>query len=115
MKTVKVKRDELLAVVRKNRETHRATFLKAVDGLEKKWRSSLEEKLAAIRSGRRPDRYVLVLTEPQDQTKDYDRAIKSLEMETRDEIELDQHEFAQLVMDDWQWKGQFTATTSQYL
>jgi hypothetical protein len=36
-------------------------------------------------------------------------------METREEIELTEQEFAQYVMDDWSWKGQFTATNSAYL
>lgn len=38
-----------------------------------------------------------------------------MEMETRSQIELTEEEFAQYVMDDWRWKGQFAATTASYL
>jgi ABC-type oligopeptide transport system substrate-binding subunit len=115
MQNVMVKREALLEAVQRNREEHHKTFLKAMDGMERKWRDMLEANLAAIRSGSRERRYTLSLSEPRDQTRDYDRLIRALQMDTREEIELTQQEFACYVMDDWQWKETFRATTSQYL
>jgi hypothetical protein len=114
MNTVKVKRNELLAVVEKNRETHRAFFEKACVGYRKEFVTRLDAMLTDAKAGKRIRQHV-GLVEPMDQTKDYDRVLTMLKMSTEDVIELSQSEFAQYVMDDWQWKAQFTATNSNYV
>jgi hypothetical protein len=50
-----------------------------------------------------------------DQTKDYDRVIRMLEMTVDEIITIGAVEFQQYVMDDWTWKEQFTASNSAYL
>jgi hypothetical protein len=52
--------------------------------------------------------------EPVDQTREYNKVIRMLEMSTEDVIELQEHEFSQYVLDDWGWKGQFLASNSAY-
>ena len=51
---------------------------------------------------------------PHDHSAEYDRAIKMVEMSVDENLELTEPEFAQLVMDDWGWKQQFTASNSRY-
>jgi hypothetical protein len=114
MDTVKVKRNELLAVVEKNREQHRDLFEKACVGYRKEVIARLDGMLADAKAGKRI-RQTVGLVEPMDQTKDYDRVLAMLRMSTEDVIELSQSEFAQYVMDDWRWKDQFTATNSTYV
>jgi len=53
--------------------------------------------------------------EPSEHTKDYDRAIKALEMTTLTEINLTEQQFAAWVMDDWSWKAAFTSTFNAYV
>jgi hypothetical protein len=113
MHTIKVKKTELLDVLRKNREAHRDIFEKACVGYRKVAVEELERSLADARAGRKI-RQNLALIEPMDQTKDYDRAIRMLEMSIEDTIELDEQQFAQYVQDDWRWKEQFTASNSRY-
>jgi hypothetical protein len=52
---------------------------------------------------------------PEDHTDDYERAIKMLDLDVREDIELTEQEFAQYVLDDWGWKDQWTTTNSAYL
>ena len=40
--------------------------------------------------------------------------IRKLELETKTEVELDDTEFRQYVMDDWDWKEQFIASNTVY-
>lgn len=114
MNTIKVRREELLDALRKNREAHREVFLRSLEGFKKKAIEILEEKLATARKGIR-DSVFVNLQRPTDQTREYDRWIRAMEMETRDEIELTMQDFGTYIMDEWNWKAQFTATTSQYI
>ena len=114
MKQVTVKKDELLEILRKNRTAHRAIFLEAQEGFKKEVIRELEARLENSRKGKHIELFIS-LDEPVDQTKDYDRAIRMLEMSVNSNAELTETEFSQYVLDDWSWKGQFTSTNSKYL
>ena len=49
-----------------------------------------------------------------DHSSDYERAIAMLEWEVEDKIVLEQYEFAQLVLDDWQWKSAVVMSNNFY-
>jgi hypothetical protein len=110
---VTVKRDTLLAALKKNREEHRKTFLEAQEG----FRAMVIEKLDAMLKDardRKPITLRIDLPAPTDQTRDYDRVIRMLEMSINEEILISEQEFSQYVMDDWGWKAQWVGTTSNY-
>ena len=113
MENVKVNKSEALDILRLNRSTHRTIFLEAVEGYKAQALKLLEDCLSSFRAGKfQPLDIRLPL--PQDQTKDYDRAIRMLEMSVDDVIELDEHSFTCYIMDDWNWKRQFLAGNSSY-
>jgi len=113
MENIKVKKEELLTILKKNRENHRVIFLEALDGFRKKAIVEFEKQLEAAKAGKKFDVYIN-LTLPHDQTKDYDRAIGMLSMSVEDVIELSEHEYQQYVMDDWSWKMNFLTGNSTY-
>jgi len=113
MKSVVVNKAEALAILRKNRAEHHDIFLEAVEGYKKEAVRLLEDHIKAIKEGK--VRIVQVfLPQPVDYTKDYDRAIKMLEMSVNTNVELDDKSFQQYIMDDWSWKDQFIAANSTY-
>lgn len=114
MENVRVQKDALLDKIETNRAAHRATFEDALNGYRKEVIEQLEKMLAEARSGKRVRR-AIDLIEPMDQTKDYDRVIAMLKMSTDEVIHLDERTFACYVLDDWQWKHQFTASTANYV
>jgi hypothetical protein len=114
MQTVKIRKDDLLVVVKKNREEHRKIFLEACDGYRKEAVEVLDRMLADAKAGKRVEQFI-GLEEPVDQTKDYDRVIRMLEMSTDDVITLTQGEFSNYVLDDWSWKQQFMGTNIKYV
>lgn len=69
--------------------------------------------LAEAKHGKRIRRAVSLI-EPMDQTRDYDRAIRMVDLDTRDTLELEESEFRQYVMDDWTWKQQFNHSNRAY-
>jgi hypothetical protein len=112
---VTVKKEELLNAIRKNRETHRESFLKAQKGYRETVIKALDQTLAEAREGQR---FVLeritALVMPQEHTTDYDRVIKMLEMCVADEVTVTEQQFSQYVLDDWGWKKQFITTNARY-
>ena len=110
---VTVKKSDLLTKLKHNRSAHRALFVAAYEGFKTAAIKELQGMLSDA-MGNRDVRLHLALEVPQDHTKDYDRAITMLEMAVKDEIFIDDREFAQYVMDDWGWKEQFVGTSSRY-
>lgn len=113
MNDVKVNRIELLDVVKKNRDNHRKIFEEAVVGYREQAIKELGAHLKEARAGGRIRRTV-TLVQPIDQTIEYDRAIKMLEMSVDDTVTLDEHTFQCLVMDDWGWKKTFLSANAMY-
>lgn len=113
MSTVRVHRVDVLARLEENREGHRATFEEALEGYHRAVVEHLEKALSDARAGKKFTPSIF-LPEPQDHTKDYDRVIALLGMSLDAELELSAMEFSQYVLDDWGWKGDFIATSSNY-
>ncbi len=114
LSTVVVKKSELMASIKTNRENHRELFLEAQKIYREMVIVELDKMLAEARSGKTIRKQVQLI-EPKDHTKDYDRVIKMLEMSVDDEIEITQSEFAQFVLDDWSWKEQFLSVSNSYV
>ena len=113
MKMVKVLKADLLAVLKKNFAEHQEIFEEAVEGYRKEMITHLENLIREIRSGKRVSHHIS-LSQPMNQSKEYERAIRMCEMSVDDTIELDETSFACLVMDDWAWMNQFLCANSQY-
>lgn len=111
MEIVNVRKPELLKILKTNRKKHRDEFEKACGDYRVALIGILDEKLKDAKAGKQVA-HGIALYMPADQTKDYDRAIKMLEMSTDKIIKLQEHEFSQLVQDEWQWKGQFSTSNS---
>jgi hypothetical protein len=110
MREITVDKTELLAKIRANRLDHRAIFEEALAGFQAEAERELNEQIVRLHSGLRRD--ILVRKPvPVDHTGDYDRAIAMIEMSMGDTMTLEENDFAQYVMDDWGWQGQFLSNT----
>lgn len=54
------------------------------------------------------------LIQPQSYAEQYDRAIRRISLSVDQFVTLTESEFEQLVLDNWNWKGDFMRTTSVY-
>lgn len=113
MNSVRVRRDAVLAKLKTNRDGHRAVFEEALEGYHK---AVVEHLTTALKDAKAGKRYAwqVHLPQPEDHTKDYERVIALLDMSLDEELELPATDFAQYVLDDWGWKGNFITTTSNY-
>jgi hypothetical protein len=112
--TVRVRRLAVLEKLNANRDGHRETFEDALEGFHKAVVDHLTQALKDAKAGKKYTTAVH-LPQPQDHTRDYDRCIAMLEMSLDEELELSSVEFAQYVLDDWGWKGDFITTANTYL
>ena len=114
MKSINVKRTDLLDILKKNRENHRDIFEKAQDIYREQAIQELDRMLSDAKANKKIRRFVM-LPEPEDHTEDYDRAISMMEMSVDDIIELVETDHSQYVMDNWGWQKSFATNTSSYL
>jgi hypothetical protein len=110
---IQVKKTELIAALKKNREQHQKDYDEAMTGYRDAMTEELKERLA-IAEKREDVHHLIDLDVPENHTKDYDRLIGMLEMSVDDAVLLTQQEYCQYVMDDWAWKERFTNASQAY-
>lgn len=113
METVKVKKSELLAKLKENRAEHREIFEEASAAFRREVIKVLDLRLEDARAGRRI-RLRIDLTQPMDQTSEYDQAIAMCEMSVDNEITLSHEHFRCYILDKWHWRDQFIASNAEY-
>lgn len=114
MQTVTVNKERLLEALRTNKKEHREVFLKAQEGYRAKVIEVLDQRLKDAREGNQID-LMFRLPEPRDYTEEYEQAIQMTEWSVGDEVEISQDDFRRYVLNDWEWKHQFVASTQAYV
>lgn len=56
----------------------------------------------------------IILSQPVNQTRSYDRVIGMLEMALAEEVELSEEDYQQYVMDEWSWREVFLTSNASY-
>jgi hypothetical protein len=106
MDTVKVKKSDLLAVLKENRKKHKEEYKESIRAYRLKAADLLSKELAKITAGKKFNTY-FDLEKPTSHEKDYDLTIKMIEMSIDEVFELRTSEFNQLVLDEWSWRSSF--------
>jgi proteasome lid subunit RPN8/RPN11 len=115
MEKVKVNREELLSILNGNRDKHKQEFEEAVTGWKEQALEAMKNAVAEFENDNFHTTHPLVtLPKPTAHLRDYDLAIRMLEMSVDTDIEIEQHDFNCFVMDEWQWKAGFAQTVSNY-
>jgi hypothetical protein len=116
MRDVKMNKGELLSIVRENKEKHIKEFNEAVEDYKTAALKVAEDNLALAQSGD-VDKIAKIKGMPQKPNSfedSYTRAIRMLELSVDEFIEVEEHIFNQLVLDEWTWKQNFVASSALY-
>ena len=116
MRSVKINKTELLDIVITNKVKHVKEFNEAVEDYKTAAIKVAEEHIKLAKTGDL-EQIALIKAMPQkpaSYVKEYDRAIRMLELSVEDIIELESDVFNQLVLDEWSWKNMFVASNSMY-
>jgi len=109
MEKIRVSKQELLTIVKENREKHKKEYLEAIKAYRVKAADLMTKELEKVVSGESFQvRFELI--KPESHEKEYNLAIKMLEMSVDETVEIEQHEFNQLVNDEWDWKYSFRSS-----
>ena len=114
MFTTRVKRTDLLEILKLNRENHINTFNEAVVNYRQRLLEELEQRIKDVTEGKKVV-HIIALPTPEEHTADYDRIIKMLTMSLDDEVTLEEELFEQYVNDVWLWNRAFMANTTSYV
>ena len=116
MRDVKIDKAELLNIVRANKEKHIKEFNESVEDYKAAALKVAEDNLALAQSGE-VDKIAKIKGMPQKPVSyedSYTRAIRMLELSVDSIIEIEEHIFNQLVLDEWTWKQNFVASGALY-
>ena len=116
MRSVNLKKEELLKIVIENRNQHIAQYEESVTDYKTAIIKIAKENLKLVSSGdlEKISKFRTLPPTPVSHVSEYDRAIRMLELSVDNEINLDREVFDQLVLDEWQWKKAFTLTNTMY-
>lgn len=116
MRNVKINKDELLGIVRANKEKHIAEFKDSVTDYTAAALKIAQENLKLAKSGdvEKIAKIKSMPTKPISFEDSYTRAIRMLELSVEDVIEVEEDIFNQLVLDEWTWKHTFVANSTMY-
>lgn len=126
VKTVNVEVRRLAKTLTENLETHQREYAEARRGFEST-RTDLIRKIqvaasTAAGADTEPNRKALHeaynafshLEKPVDHSNEYKQAIRIMEWETREKIDLSINDFECYVEDNWNWKNQFKNSHTNY-
>lgn len=116
MRNVRLNKDELLKVVRQNKEKHVAAYQEAVEDYKV---AAVKLALNNLKLARTGELAKMAKTRslpaaPMSYEDNYTQAIAMLEMSVDDVIELEAMIFNQLVLDKWDWKSRFAESAMLY-
>lgn len=110
---VKVSRPQLLEILVKNLDAHKAIVKEARDGYVTKAKEVLEKRLAELSNGKVVS-LSFNLSVPVDNSKEYNTLIGMLKMSTEETVTLSATEYRCMVEDNWGWKSSFLLSNSAY-
>ena len=115
MNSVKMNRLELLQIVKDNAIKHVADYDESVIDYKA---AVVKVAKANLKIANTADlekfTFVKMPSSPVNYADNYSRAIRMLELSVDDVIELQDHVFNQLVLDEWAWKQGFVAQSALY-
>ena len=115
MNSVKMNRKELLKIVKENAKKHVADYNESVEDYKVAVLKVAQENLKKAKTGDLAlFKFRAMPQAPASYEDNYNRAIRMLELSVEDIIDVEEHIFNQLVLDEWGWKQNFIAQSSLY-
>lgn len=116
MKTVKMNRKNLLDIVKANAKKHQEEYLEAVQDYKVLVAKLAKANLKLANTGdlTEIEKMKKIPSAPVAYADNYSRAIRMLELSVEDTIDVEEHIFNQLVLDEWGWKQSFVAASALY-
>jgi hypothetical protein len=103
MEKVNVNKEELLAILKNNRDIHQKNYDDAMGGYRMLAEKELKKKLKAVKEGEKFDLYFRDLSEPRSYVKDYNNTIGILEVSNDGNVSITMEEYLKYYKNEWEW------------
>jgi len=113
-RTIKVSKQALLEQIKKNKKIHIKEYKLAVSAFKKESMRQLTDLVARVQLGK-VTKIKLKLTEPVNNSDNYDKIIEMFQWEIADEVELTQDEFNEYILDESTFSTNAKVSNSYYL
>lgn len=114
MQTVRLSTDALVQTLLSNRDKHQADYDRALVGYYKAFTADLKLGVKLVEKGEDWSRDNGIV-KPSNHSGEYSWAITMLQQSLDDQVHVQQSEFRQFVMDEWNWSQTFKASTTSYM
>lgn len=109
-----IQKEVLISILKTNLEDHKKIYEEAKVGFLERATAELTKITKDFQNNDGTKSVYINVTAPTNNIKEYERAIRMLELTEDTVIELEEFEFNQLVMDDWGWKKKFLVDNASY-
>lgn len=113
-RSYKVSKTDLLSRLQTNRTKHISEYKAVRTEFRRRATTLLQEKLDLARA-EKPFNLRFDLIVPRSHEREYDKVIGLLTMTTETTIDISPQDYAQFVLDEWNWKEEFNASNRAYL
>jgi hypothetical protein len=108
-------RQTLLRIVKENKEKHIKAYLESVEDYKVAVIKVSQSNFKMAKTGLLEEfKFKAMPLMPTSYEGNYTKAIRMLELSIDATIDVEEHIFNQLVLDEWGWKQQFTALSTSY-
>jgi len=112
---VQIESSKLLLALRANQQKHKAEYETAQRGYREALMGKLRAMLEELELGKQIHLSELgELPKPRSYADEYERVIRMLDMQVSDVVTISEVQFRHYVMDDWEWRHDFTASSAPY-
>lgn len=112
--TINAKTEVILEKLKENRKKHIEIYDEAMKNFKSRAIELLKKKIEEINSSQKIEAVSVQLKLPQSYVKEYDMAIRALEYNVDDTIQLDQDQIEKYINDNWQWMDSFLVGSMNY-
>ncbi len=113
MQAIKIQKIKLLDIIRQNRDEHRDIFIKAQEKYRAEVIKCLDGMISDARNGKEIKTQITLIA-PKDYTETYNKAIRMLELDENEVINLEYNDYLNYVEDEWDWSSQWAFSNSTY-
>jgi len=114
---VRISRLKVLDTLKTNKELHRKEFEEAMTGWIEKTKEMVSKISVQLESDKASETELSIFNQfpkPLSFEKEYERAIKMIELDVRLELDISSNDFDRFFLDEWAWKNSFLSNTQIY-
>ena len=115
MDKVKVNKEDLISILKTNRDQHGKDYNDAVGGYLMTVEAELKKTLRKVRKGEEFDLYFRDLSKPDSHVKEYNDVIDMLSVSKDDDVNISMEDYLKYYKNEWNWCVSWSSQNTGFL